>query len=548
MATLDAPDFETTRQQLVAFGANRDPDLGTSPVEFLGEQAGAQAQIAQSQLEAVGRASADAIPSSDSSDTGLKDWSVSIGLSNGAGDYGPRGATAASGAAAQLTGDKGTAYLAGQLAQAPGGVVIKLRANVTIPAGTGTGQVDSVWDVDATDANSLGAKGNLTGGEVCTFIGTPAGSDSQFTILSPGMTVLGQDAELGPALLGRIQFKMQRPPNGGNGTDYASWATEATDANGNPVTTITLYAWVYPCYFAAGSPLVVLTAAGSGIARKPGSTIVAAVKDSINGSTTREGQRPTGTDCEVFEPYMPNARALGVRVRCIASLPKYEFDWVRGTTNLVVAVFSIAGLPAWATNAGANAVLTLNTDAPVSLKDAIDQGNEPRVQVDTIDNVTPDWAGPVIPEQARAVAYNQIAGPATEIGLKVNNPADWAVWIDGGNKVYSGGPIVDKVAAAIVAAIDERGPSRVSGLYDLAQLWADIVTISTLTTAAETTLDDDGFTRLVERCITTGGATADLTNIRIGAGGTESLDPVQAIDTNVFGPELLRAGRVLVTD
>ena len=170
MAALDGPDFETTRQQLAAFGANRDPDLGTSAVEFLGEQAGALAQHAQSVQESIGRASADWPPSSDSSDQGLNDAAEAIGLSNGAGGYGRRGATAAAGATGQLTGDKGTTYTAGQLAQGPGGVRLKLRSTVSIPAGTGTGQVLGTWDVDSSDANSLGAKGNLLTGVTCLTV------------------------------------------------------------------------------------------------------------------------------------------------------------------------------------------------------------------------------------------------------------------------------------------------------------------------------------------------------------------------------------------
>lgn len=540
---LDVSDFETTREQIAAFSSNRAPDLGTSPVEFMGELGGAEAQLAQSTGESIAKAAGDAVPTTDSTDDGRTTWAVVIGLPDGQGGYGPRKATAASGATGALTGAKGTAYLAGQLATAPGGVLVQLRDAVTIPAGVGSGQVTGTWD-----AAEAGVEGNLQAGTELTLVSPPAGSDTKVTLSTP-MAILGRAEEESGAVLVRIQAKMQRPPNGGNGADYKGWAEDARDTADNPVTTVVLYAWVYPNYFGTGSPLIVLTAAGSGISRLPGSVIVAAVKAHINGSTTREGQRPTGTDAEVFEAYMPDARALGARVRCVESLPKFAFDWQRGTTNLAVAAFDIAALPAFVTNAGGNAMLTLNTDAPISLKEAIDQGNEPRVQVDTIDNATPAWAGPVIPEQARAVAYDQIAGPATRLALKVSNPNDWSVWVDGGNKVYSGGPIVDKVAAAIVAAVDERGPSRVSGLYDLAVLWQDIINISTLTTAAETTLDEDQLTRLVDRCITAPTATpADITNIRIGAGGTEQLEPVQAIDTNVFGPEVLRLGRVLVTD
>jgi hypothetical protein len=540
VGALDGPDFETTRQQLVAFGATRAPDLGTSPVEFLGEQAGAQAQWAQTMQSSVGQAGADAVPSSDSSDTGLKTWAVSIGLSNGAGSYGARGATAASGATGQLTGDKGTAYLAGQLAQAPGGVRIVLRDNVTIAgAPPGTGQVDGVWDVDATDAGSLGAVGNLLAGARCTLIGAPAGSDASF-VLTAGMAVLGTDAETTPHLLDRVQAKMQRPPNGGNGTDYKGWAEDARDTSDRPVTSAQIVAYVYTHYYGVGSPMICATAVGSGVTRKPGAAVATAISDYITGSTSREGQRPASHDCIVLEPYMPAERALVIRCRCVPSLTKYFFDWVRGATSYTVSAFATAGLPAFVTAAGGNAMLTLDKLAPASLKDAIAAGNQPRIQVHMVDGTGALYMS-VVPEQALCLAYNDNAG-LTELALRVTNAPVWQASVFGNNEVYSGGPIVSLVGAAILAAIDERGPSRVSGLYDPAQLWQDTVNPSTISTAAETTLDEDQLTRLVDHCITGG--------VLIGIGGlaVPTVQDIQASDTTILGPELLYAGRILVTD
>ena len=45
------------------------------------------------------------------------------------------------------------------------------------------------------------------------------------------------------------------PINGGNGTDYRTWAQDATDANGNPVSSAQIFAYVYPNYYGVGSPL-----------------------------------------------------------------------------------------------------------------------------------------------------------------------------------------------------------------------------------------------------------------------------------------------------
>lgn len=517
--------------------------------------------MAQSIQESIGKASADWPPSSDSSDQGLADAAEAIGLADGSGGYGARGATAASGATGQQTGDKGTVYPINQLATGPGGVRIKLRASVTILAGAGTGQIDGVWDVDATDANSLGAKGNLLSGVVCTYISPPATSDSTFILTSNinggAMAVLGQDAEAGPQLLTRIQNKMQRPPNGGNGTDYKGWAEDARDSANKPVSSAVLLAFDYPHYYGVGSPMVCETAAGSGQSRRPGEAIRAAVESYINGSTTSEGQRPVSHDCTVTQPYMPDERALVIRCRCVPSLAKFAFDWARGTTTHVV-IAAVFVLPVWASTAGANLVFSIAGPAvgtgtvPQSLKDAIDAGTEPRIFVHLLEIVTGTLLGPVIPELLTVHAYKDTLG-VTSLGVRTTSVPSWQAYdVAGGissNEVYSAGPISSSVSTAILGAVDVLGPSRVTGLADPAVLWGDTLGIAQITGAALTTLDEDKATAMVSRCLTAGVlSAANATHIRIGGLGAAGVDDVQATDTTVNGPELLYAGRILVTD
>lgn len=538
MATLDTADFETCRQQILALLGNRDPSLGLSSVEFGGEFAGAMAQMAQSTGESVGKAASDAVPSVDSTDAGLAAWAEAIGLDNGQGGYGVRGATAAQGATAYLTGYGGTAYLAGQIAQAPGGVRLVLRANVTIAgAAPATGQILGTWDVDSTDAGSLGTVGNLTTGTRCTLTPAPAGSDASFT-LATGMSVLGLDAETGPQVLGRIQDKMQLPPNGGNATDYKGWAESAKDSAGNPVTSSTIIAYCYPNYYGVGCPMIVATLAGSGTARKPTSAVTTLIQDFINGSTSTEGERPAAHDATVLGPNMQDSRALVLKARCIPALAKYSFDWTRGTTTYAVNTWSTAGLAAWVTSAGGNAVLELTGLAPTSLKEAVDEGSEPRIFVHQV-NLLGALVGPVIPEMASVVDYQDAAGK-TSLALKVSNLNNWSPVF--GNEVFAGGPIVSAVAANILAAIDARGPSRVTGLADPARLWQYVFGPTQISTAAETTLDTDGQTLMVDR-LHSGGAT-----IGIGPTGALSAQEVTAVDFTIDGPEILYAGRILVSD
>jgi len=361
--------------------------------------------------------------------------------------------------------------------------------------------------------------------------------------LASNMAILGRDIESDSSLLTRILNKMQRPPNGGNGTDYRTWAQDATDANGNPVSSAQIFAYVYPNYYGVGSPLVVVLVAGTGTGRQASAPLIAAIALFINGSTSAEGQRPVSHDCTVLTGYMPASRALVCRVRTVVALDASRFDWARGTTSYTVNSITTSGLPSWATNAGANVVLELNTLAPVSLKDAISAavtGTGPRIQVDTSDGAG-TILGAIVPDQWPALAYQDAFG-RTSLALLVKSVPNFAAWVFVGNSVYPGGPIVGPVGANILATIDNNGPSRASGLADPAQLWQDVVGVTTISTAAETTLDDDGVTRLVARCIA-GGVL-----IGIGGGSTPVAQDVQASDNTINGPEILYAGRILVVD
>lgn len=533
MAGLDVSDFPTRREQLTAFAANRASEYATSPVDFLGELIGVLSLAFNQQDQTLSRYSLDAVPTAESSTTGHDTWAVALGLDAGlsAGSYGRRGATAAQGATGQITGQGSTLVPSGTQATA-GGVTIALRANATTSAGA-TGQV-----IGTFDAVTTGAASTLAAGTRCTWISPPPGIDSEFTLVTP-MAVAGQDQENNASLLLRIQLKMQRPPNGGNGTDYAQWATGAKDSVGNAVTTTTVYAYVYPHYYGVGSPMVCAVFAGSGRSRIPGQLVLDAIAEYINGTVLRTGQRPVSHDCTVLPPYMPTSRALVTRVRCIPSLAKFAMDWQRGVTVYTVNDWANTGLASWITDppVSGNLYIELNTLAPASLKDAVNAGALPRLYVHMTDGAgTP--RGPVIPEQGQVAAYQDVAGK-TRLALRVPTVDNWPISI--GDQVYAGGPIVAPVASAILVALDTRGPSRISGLADPAVLWQDTVSPSVLSTAAETTVDTDGVTRLVDRCVANG--------VTIGIGsGALSAQEVRATDDTVNGPELLYAGRVLVTD
>ena len=549
---LPSADFETDNQQIAAFITNRAPELSPSPLAFAGEEAGALAQLTQSLGGNIDRVGKDIVPSTESSETGLNNWAITEGISNGTGPggYGRRGATLAQGASGTLTGDPGTVYtggpgMGGQQAT-QGGVTLRLRnPSLTLgPSGQSdaTGPNVAIWDADPSSPQSIGPAGNLPAGTVLTLISPPSGSTSTMTLAS-NMAILGRDVESDSSLLTRILNKMQRPPNGGNGTDYRTWAQDATDANGNPVSSAQIFAYVYPNYYGVGSPLVVVLVAGTGTGRQASVPLIAATSLFINGSTSAEGQRPVSHDCTVLTGYMPASRALVCRVRTVVALDASRFDWARGTVSYTVNSITTSGLPSWATNAGANVVLELAQTAPISLKDAINaaagSGTGPHIQVDTKSGA--NLLGPVVPEQWPCLAFQDAAG-RTSLGLKVSSVPNFAAQVNAGNDVYSGGPVVAPVAANILATTDNIASSRASGLADPAQQWQDTVGVTTLSTAAETTVGDDGITRLVSRCVA-GGVL-----IGIGGGATPTAQDVTASDNTINGPEVLYAGRILVTD
>lgn len=532
--SFEVPDFDTVRDQMTAFASNRAPEFRTSPVDWLGEQIGSQAQVQQALGEKVGRAANDAVPTESTSTVGLDTWADGLGLYSGKpGVYGRRVPTRAMGATIQITGDRGTPYLANQAGTGPGGVPVKLRSAVTI-SGTppGTGNATGIIDADVD-----GEAGNLLAGAVITWVSPPPGSDPSGVLLT-GMSTKARGAEQDPELLKREQDKLRNPPNGGNGAQFAAWIDQAVDGTGQALAPIPVNVYRYPNYFDMGSPLLVVALPGAGLARKPDSALLAAYALYLDGTVAVPGQRPVSVTENIAGPYMPDARALVIKARTVPSEDTYRFDWVRGDTAYVINSFT-ATIPAGAP-AGTNFVLELNRFAPVDLKTAITKAQLPKIFCHFVDGAG-TLLGPVVPEQAPCLGYRDNVG-TTSLYLQVSSAANWASWASVNNEVFAGGPIVIPVAQAIDDRVNSLGPSKASGLDDQAQQWEDTLAVTGVSTAAETTLDTDGVTRLVTRCIA-GGVL-----IGIGGAAVPIAQDVQASDTTVNGPELLRSGRILVTD
>jgi hypothetical protein len=195
---------------------------------------------------------------------------------------------------------------------------------------------------------------------------------------------------------------------------------------------------------------------------------------------------------------------------------------------------------AW--TAGPPAVITLAALAPSALKQAIDRGLRPRIQIDTRDGLATNApTGPIIPVQVRVVSWVDVAGQ-TQLTLEDPLPAGFQVPSAMGTEdVLPGGPVVQRVAQSMIDALNELGPKR-GDFADENDLWKDTASITNLSTAAENAVAEDGITPLL--------AQVGVGTVTIQAGGTApalavDVDPV---DNTINGPELLYAARILVWD
>lgn len=529
-------DYETLKGQSLALAARRAPAWGVSDTDYLGVVLRTLAWLMTGFHKSAAQADADALPTEDTSAAGLDRLAKVYGLSDGAGGYGRYVATPALGATASASGEATRTIPAGtQLIGPDGSAVYQVRADATIPGAAGTGQVTIT-----IDAVTVGLAGNVSRGATLSFSPAPTGIDGTVTLITDFQTP-GQDQEDDGQLLARLRRRLQLPPKSGAPQDVRSWGetpdTQAFPTPGMPVPGLRLY--VFPNYFDLGTSAGVATVPGTGAARIPSGAQISAVDLFVNGSVSQAGQRGVGAVYKTLPPYMPGVRQLRLRCRVLPASIAFAFDWTVGQT---VTPYAVSAGNAGTLGNGSNFLLELNTLAPQDLRTALAQGAVVRIQVDLVRNG--QFVGPVIPEQVRVVALQDglFNVGRTVLGLVVGNVADWASWIATGQSVYCGGSVVVPVAEALQALVNQLGPSRQSGLADPNDPWEDTLGINAIAAAAQNTVASDGITPLVKRAITGG--------VLIGVGplGTLVSQDVQASDSTLFGPEILRAGRILVTD
>lgn len=529
--------------QLTAFGGLRARLWGTGDRNFLGKIIRLKVIAFDGFYRTVRQLDADWPPSSQTSTPTLRRQANIFGLDNGASGYGFKVPQPARGGQGILTGTGGTVVdpalvpAPGTLTGPDGTTRYRLRSTVTLSgAAPGTGQVTGIFD--AVDPGSIG---NLNPGAILRWDATPPGLDSVVTI-SSGFGNTGKDEEAPADAQRRLTQRLNTPPKGGAPQDYShgaeAWAENATDEVGNLITGIRSYGYNGGAggngggYDGGGAAMCVITVVGSGRARIPALQTLQQIERFITGATNFQGKRPMSYSYRAIAPFMdPAVTGLIITSRVAPSKPLYAFDWSRNPSGIDYLVDNWDG----------TSKLRLAQLAPADLKLAIQNGQRPRLYVDT--RVAGAPAGPVIPPMARVVGFTDAAGKTT-LELELPLPVGWQA-PSVGDRVYSGAAaICDQVSgvpAAMLTYVDSLGPSRLSGLYDSNDYWSDVCSISGLEAAAKNVLASDQITPLIERTL------AGTTQIAVGSGASAVQD-VQAPDNNPFGPGLWFATRILVMD
>ena len=454
---ITAPDISTLLAEATAFFRTSFPGRALGKQSFLGKVARALAMALLGLQKSVEAVSRDAVPSDATSTAGLEDWAYAVGVPSSGGGFGRNPAVAASGGAGSCTGVCGTVFADGLLAIADDGTTqVKLSGTVTIPgappdSGSVAGQFVAV---------TAGVAGNLDAGTVLTWQSPPAGADATVTLSSP--LTGGLDEETDVELLARIRARFQDPPKGGAASDYRAWA-EAADPSIER-------AHVYPNAGGAGSVHVVITSGGSGTARKPSTTVIAAVQAAI------DAVRPAGVNEATVEA-PATGTGLTIHMQVLPSASRFAFDWDDTAEGVYVDAYT-PGSPA-----------KIQCNAPPSLLAAIDQGLKPRLQVFSA-------GAPAIPIQVRCTGHESPGGDPVVV-LEDPLPTGWVAPAPG-VEIFAGGPVVTPIATATLAYVDSLGPSRAGGYADENDPWEDTCTIARLIDVAMETCDTDGKTRLLK--------------------------------------------------
>jgi uncharacterized phage protein gp47/JayE len=490
---ITVPTLAELNQTVLAFYRARFParDLGTE--SFLGKKAAAEAMMLYGFYKAAADADADALPSSLTSASRLDEFASTFGLSNGAGGFGRKGASGA-------TGGAGTVTYAGS-----GPFPYTLADGTALTASDGTTQVELDGALVFASAGSMtgafaatttGIVGNLAVGQQLTFNSTISGLTPTVT-LSTALSN-GTDRETDADLLARLIDRLQNPPAGATAAQYRIWCNAQTNVH---------QTYVYPLRSGTGTVDMVIVGVGHGKDQRQPTTGTATLVQAFI-----DGVRPVAAEgSEVLRPYMPGAgHSIIAEVVATAGNESY----VAGGSGLTVASHSGATITlsgAWA---------ELNTAVNIN-------GIHPHIQIFTTTtggNLVANSAGQYVTEQRRVTGFNNSTHIATLQTAFTVAPTERRYRL-------LGGPVVETVSAAISAYVDALGPSQASGFAYQPATWSDTISIDRLVRSVCTPLDTVDGNRLCSNTVHVAGVP------QVFIDGASS--NVTAADSSPNAPELL---------
>lgn len=268
---------------------------------------------------------------------------------------------------------------------------------------------DGFADVDVA-AIDTGSATRLSAGETLDFIATPVGLEETAEI-QLDLDEEGTDREEDGAYRSRILSRFKNPPLGGAAEDYVQWALEVTGASS---------AFCYPLRRGKGTVDLAFLHGGSGTARVPLSPEVAEMQAFI------DAKRPVSASFRMLEV---EAEDVDVEVLITPNgAVENEFDW-DDTIPPTVAGYD-----------GVTRTLTFDS-LPASIK--------PGDRLIFENPTTPGNTG-------RERVVEALAG-GDDVILEVDEGADEPAI---GATIYSGGPLVSAIRAAIIKHFDSLGTAN----------------------------------------------------------------------------------------
>jgi uncharacterized phage protein gp47/JayE len=313
--------------------------------------------------------------------------------------------------------------------------VFQLNESGSIPAA-------GFIDVDVI-AVTLGSVGRKEAGTVLTFVSPPSGIESEAE-LQLDMDEDGDDVESDGAYRTRILDHLASPGMGGNANDYKAWALEVTGISG---------AYVYALRGGLGTVhLAALHAQGDSSRH-----LTQDERDELYAYVSE--RRPVGTAGFAVLSTSSLLQTIDVKITPISD--EFEFDWDDS-----------AGVTLHGSTPYDSATRTAKLSAarPVSMKvgHRVSFGNN---------SVYEDGAGEEVYIEA-LVSTDSFVISKTPAGGTMGNNAP----------VYSGGPLVAPIRAAIIAHGATLGPARalaLGGTYAVS-VWDDVLRVSNLMRICQT--------------------------------------------------------------